>query len=295
MKVRLARNFFQKRVQSKRGRPLKAFANETLSCIVVLTFFAECVLRPRGKLIDNCDALGKLKLVVDFTLSEDLVLPLINEFEAAIDAHNRDMSRIYPDDMRGRKHHYMLHLPQCVRKVGRTLSCFAPERRHKIGKSRGRFTYRNVAHSILRYDLRGVLQKMAHPHAFCESFLCSPVRRVHGLEASFALHGASTGGFSSKSISTRAGTFTNLRLCGWRRGAEASTRVGKPHLFLRVTFIDKPDIFLAIVEEYVGRGDQLFDTSSTMMVVVPASWLKTSPSSILLDNAIIRVVQPLVF
>ena len=44
---------------------MRAFAGEILSVVLTLSLFCDCVLRPAGVLLDHCDCMDMMRLIID--------------------------------------------------------------------------------------------------------------------------------------------------------------------------------------------------------------------------------------
>ena len=168
---KLPKTFFVDRFRHKRGCNMRGFASETMTAVYVLMMYVERVLRPIGALPEHCMCLEKLVRVLDLLRSGDGMIDHLDALDARILDHLGTMQRKYPQLFRGRKPHYMTHIGRCARRVRRNLSCFAPERRHRICKTRASYIYRNMGASLIRADLCALLNMCKDPSMFQPYFL----------------------------------------------------------------------------------------------------------------------------
>jgi len=231
--TKLPGNFFQKRVVHKPGKHLRAFANETLSAIDVLHFFSLLVLRPMGWKPDHVLSLELLLKIVSYiqhSANDRTILPLLEE---ALAQHHVTYLALYGDCVKP-KNHYMRHVPQCIRRHGKTLSCFSSERRHKNSKRKAAFCYKNVCKSMLAYDILDLKRRatVGHEHCLEATILQEPATSCEKAEEWFSHMLPVVSVKASSGISTASGSYWQKDVLLWKEGA--SVHVGTAEHFLHI-------------------------------------------------------------
>eukprot|EP00959_Pyramimonas_sp_CCMP1952_P397427 8327534-Pyramimonas_sp.AAC.1 len=61
-------------------------------------------------------------------------------------------TRLYPAATKP-KFHQALHLPENMRCVGKLLSCFVTERKHRIAKRCALYVFRHIDNTVIKYIL----------------------------------------------------------------------------------------------------------------------------------------------
>ncbi len=138
----LPKQFFQTRITKNSQGHIKAFAAECIAAVGAVHLFCEMVLQPAQQLVEHCRCLKLLKQVFDMLLLDECAVRNVNVLKQTLVEHHKLFIEIYGLDFVGDKvkPHLMLHLPRCIQRFGMVASCFAMERKHKLGKAIARNT-----------------------------------------------------------------------------------------------------------------------------------------------------------
>ena len=128
----LSASFFEDRLQED-GEPLRAFAGEMLDVVVLLDMFQQHALKPHGSLPRHCRSLELLARILEILLSGDRAISHVDELEACVDEHATLFVALYEHCAKP-KFHMLFHVGNAVRRFG-NLSCWGPERKHRVVKS----------------------------------------------------------------------------------------------------------------------------------------------------------------
>lgn len=149
--TRLPKNFFQKRIVARDGAHIRAFASEMLSAISLLGFFMDVVMKndapPSLSLVLQCFDLLRIMMTI-FQRGDAKHIPTL---QTAMQTHHEIYVQLYHAIP---KVHMQRHVVDFWLRWGYLLSCFGPERHHKIMKQVMRFTYHGAHKSALAYDVR---------------------------------------------------------------------------------------------------------------------------------------------
>jgi hypothetical protein len=143
----------KERVKDKNGKHIRAFASEMILLVVGIGMWCCIFLTPNNLLqveVRCFELLGRIVYILRMgpqAVKKALLL------QRLIVEHQKLFLRLYPLEAKP-KLHYLLHIPGCLHRFGVNLSCFATERRHKIGKGIAAFSFKNFQLTILRRSLR---------------------------------------------------------------------------------------------------------------------------------------------
>jgi hypothetical protein len=169
--------FFRDRFVMDVGCHVKAMAAEVLCLLTVFYYLIELVLKPGGILPEHCRCMTLMVRIVEICSSQENALACLPELQGAVEEHGLLFSKLYPQAAKP-KFHWLFHIPGVFRRFGANVSCFAPERKHKLVKSIcahafGSGLQKNVTTRILYTDLENLMSRPCQPFLLCE-----PVREV---------------------------------------------------------------------------------------------------------------------
>ena len=183
---------FQDRVVNKAGAHIRAFANEMLSAIVLLGLFLDVVVAPMKNtaLEDHLACFTLLVCMVAILQKGDIKNIWI--LRTAMHSHHILFSMLYPECVKT-KLHIGQHIADCWEYWGVLLSCFAPERKHKLMKAVMRFAYRRACRTTLAYVIRSWFASLGDEDTFEAVHFVGSVYSVSGAPIIFLPHhGAGT-------------------------------------------------------------------------------------------------------
>ena len=135
------------RLVNQPGAHIKAFAQEVLSLVPMMIFFAEMVLMPLGVLPEHTLCLRYLNDILHILRHGDGAVAFVNTLGNLVRQHHELYMALYPACAKP-KSHYLMHLPEQIQKFGANLSCFAGERMHRTSKKVGWSAFKNSASTI---------------------------------------------------------------------------------------------------------------------------------------------------
>ena len=171
--TRLPKNYFKQRIVHTEGRHIRAFASEVLSAVTLLGFFLDVVVKgdasPDLSLSLQCFDLLRIILAI-LQRGDPKNIPTL---QTAMQAHHELYLKLYHPIP---KIHMQVHVVDFWLLWGYLLSCFAPERHHKIMKRTMSFSYNRSHKSALAYDVRTWLRNLGLKEIYMPEHF---VGRVH--------------------------------------------------------------------------------------------------------------------
>ena len=154
---RLGRRFFADRVVMAPGKHLKGFAAEALSAIVVLGLFIDIVVAPQNipGLQRALDCFALLRVIL--AIFQRGCLGNIPTLQGAMRTHHELFASLYPMSVK-RKMHQQKHLPEFWIRWNVLLSCFGPERHHKVMKRVHGYAFNKSPKTVLASDLQQLVK-----------------------------------------------------------------------------------------------------------------------------------------
>ena len=126
------------------------FAGEILGMVAILHCFFVDNIAPRGELLEHCQCLGYLRLILGlFQLGAEKSMGYIAKLRELIDRHHTLYQRLYPAKAVKPKYHHLLHIADNMVWVGRLLSCFVTERKHRTTKNAAMHVFRHMEHTVM--------------------------------------------------------------------------------------------------------------------------------------------------
>lgn len=95
----------------------------------------------------HCECFGLLNRIVDLcALGPEGAMPFVEQLQFTIVKHNALYVELYEDHVKPKLHH-LLHIPENMKFVGRLLSCWVTERKHRVVKAQASHTFRHIEHA----------------------------------------------------------------------------------------------------------------------------------------------------
>jgi len=145
---KLPRKFWEQRVRDSDGKHIKAFASEIITSVMMLDFFATLFLSPRRLMNEHVRCMAMLVVVLEFVEMGDRVMGFLPEFMAAVETHIGAFRALHPDCVTP-KTHYVTHVPRNAMDSGVFVTCFGPEREHKISKAVANWIFNSLGKSLI--------------------------------------------------------------------------------------------------------------------------------------------------
>ena len=115
----------------KKSGKMNCTASELLSLEPILTHFAQTVVKPSGKHLEECNAYLSLAMVVQMFQHTHHGILTPDDIEAQVEKSLSLWLAAGWQDHMIKKHHWLLHFSTHLRLHGMTASCFSQERKHK--------------------------------------------------------------------------------------------------------------------------------------------------------------------
>ena len=152
---------------------------------MLLGFFIDAVISPLLLLANVTPAMASLQPHIDcFALLRVILVMLqrgindeIDDCLEAMQTHHRLFFRLYFSCMKA-KIHLQVHVVDMWRRWGVLLSCFGPERHHKLMKRAMSFSYNNPGKIALAYDVKTWIDNLKRECTFLPTHLAGTIRSV---------------------------------------------------------------------------------------------------------------------
>ena len=144
---------------------MRFFASELLTMTPLFASFLEQAIEPRGLLVEHCRCFKVMaRIIALLQLGPTGATLHVEELRALISEHHDAYTRLYSRLAIKPKWHHMIHLPEQVSSLGKALSCFVTERKHKQVKAAATWTFKNYEHTVLRSLLHHQTVAMSNPN-----------------------------------------------------------------------------------------------------------------------------------
>ena len=162
---------------------MRLFGSELLSMMPVLQAFLHDVVVPRGLFADQVESFDLMMSIVHLLQSgPSAAASRSGELGRLVERHHVAYIRAYGPDSLKPKWHHMLHVHEHGEALGRILSCFVTERKHRAVKACGTWAFKNYEHTVLRSMLyKQVAALSGEAHFQSEALLCPKEVHVDGL------------------------------------------------------------------------------------------------------------------
>lgn len=161
---------------------MRFFAGELLTMTPLLASFLEQAIEPRGLLAQHCRCFKMMaRIIALLQLGPSGATQHVDELRALISAHHDAYVSLYPKLAIKPKWHHMMHLPEQVGSLGKALSCFVTERKHKQVKAAATWTYKYYEHTVLRNLLHHQSVAMDNPAMWSAVSMHGVLHNVDGV------------------------------------------------------------------------------------------------------------------
>ena len=134
-----------------------ASASDLLTIVPLLDEYMTEVVQPGGQLDAHRHCFAKLRLVLELcALGSEESASRVTYLETAIVEHAEAYVALYPDYVKPKFHH-ALHLPEHIRFVGKLLSCWVTERKHRAVKAACLYNFKTPEKSTTKMMLVALL------------------------------------------------------------------------------------------------------------------------------------------
>ena len=220
--TKLKKKFFASRIVHNEKAHIKAFANEVLTAVMCLGFFIDAVLKlglgelgPQH-LQDHLDCFDLLRTILRLlSKGEEASIP---RYMHTYQLYHAMYARLYPTCKKPKLHAGMhVGMYWYIWKV--LLSCWGPERHHKLAKSIMGFSYNKAATTVLAYDVRHLLERICRRNSF------KPIHMANGkpMNKHVLLTGIGEGTITEwgTQMTTEHGTLCRDDLLHWGAGVSS--------------------------------------------------------------------------
>ena len=130
-----------------------ASASDLLTIVPLLDDYMAEVVQPGGQLDAHRRCFAKLRLILELcALGSEQSALRVNLLEKTIVEHAEAYVALYPECVKPKFHH-ALHLPEHIRFVGKLLSCWVTERKHRVVKAACLYNYKTPEKSTTKLML----------------------------------------------------------------------------------------------------------------------------------------------
>ena len=153
----------------------KGFSGEILTIVPILAAFLRLVVQPMGVLQRNIECFLMLeRLLKLFSLGAESAMPHVDLIERLIAEHAGLFKELYGDVIKPKFHH-VYHIADHMRNLGRLLSCFVTERKHRTMKRTADHSFRNFETNLARDLLNLTIERYSGSDCmFLPEHLISP-------------------------------------------------------------------------------------------------------------------------
>ncbi len=154
------------------------FAGTVLSMVMIVECFLDVIVKPMGVCEHHADCFRLLVgIVAILSMDPEMVFARVEMLQHLIEAHREALVILY-GHIQGSvkpKFHHLQHVPQNIRFLKKSLSCFTTERKHRETMSRALNAFRNVEHTVVHDMVSMQVQTfMDRESLFKEEFLRDP-------------------------------------------------------------------------------------------------------------------------
>ena len=219
---------------------LKAFAAETLSCLITLCLFFEVCYEPLGLMLEHGKCLRSMYYICSIIFgSGGDAAKHVKELWHLVCEHHKLFLACYGAALGNVKLHWMYHMVQCIERFGVCMDCFAGERGHKQtialamhNCSMGMTYGAHVCKRTLQEILGGFGSMTFTAFAFIGSTAVAPLELSAFLKSSFP---GTSAGEVGNSARTPIGSLYKGDLVYLGRAA-GEPRIGQVRFFLAGTY-----------------------------------------------------------
>ena len=172
--TKLSKKFFQDRIVQNFNGHIRAYASEVLTVVVVLGFFLDVnkALFDNDSMLPYLDCFDLLRIMLGiFQRGDRDDLPTLR---IAMQSHHELYMSLYHGIA---KVHGQVHIVDYWEYWGPLLSCFGPERHHKLFKKVCSYSYNKFEKSTLAHDVRTWAKALSRPQLYQPIHLSGKLRQ----------------------------------------------------------------------------------------------------------------------
>ena len=157
---------------------LASFASTVLALLVILNCFLNDVVKPTGQLSDHILCFGFLVEIVDILrMGTEGAALHVDRLTRLIDLHNQLFIVLYEFGVKSKFHH-LHHIVDHINWIGKCLSCFVTERKHRSSKSSALYVFRFMESSVLHDQINKCCESMfdANSSLFRRTNMLTPTK-----------------------------------------------------------------------------------------------------------------------
>ena len=135
----------------KKCKCLSSFSGILLSIIPIIACFLQDVVRDGSPLSEHKKCFVYLALVVGICsqIGPEDSMEYVDVLRALLRDHGQAFTALYPGAVKP-KFHQALHIPDNMEFLGRLLSCFVTERKHRITKRCALYIFRHIDNTVIK-------------------------------------------------------------------------------------------------------------------------------------------------
>lgn len=148
-----------------------ASASENLPMIALLSCFMADVVKPKGLMLDHIECLELLRSILDrFSLGSSGAMPFVAELRELITRHGVLFVKLYADHVKP-KFHNLFHVPENMATVGKLMSCFVTERKHRFSKQAALYAFKTPELSVSQDVFNRISESCRNSPCFDAAYL----------------------------------------------------------------------------------------------------------------------------
>ena len=279
--TKLRKSFWQDRVVLRPDAHIRAFASELLSAVTYLGFFIDAVFRDLAdpSFQPYLDCFDLLRIILDlFQRADARSIPTLR---SAIHSHHILYMQLYHCIA---KLHQPLHCVDFWEMWQALVSCFGPERHHKLMKRVMLNAYRNPSVSALAHDVRTWLRNLEKPEVFMEFHFIGKV-----VQCDFTLPGPVWINAMGSALQCPIGSFSKCDLVQYTGSSQGVPSLGFSLGFVRSNVMEH---YCIIWKCMAMAGSPFWQRTDHDYGVIPATALVCSlPYLELADGAIATMTR----
>ena len=140
---------------------LNSFASTILALVTIILSFLNEHVKPLNMLGDHITCFSLLNDILDILrLGAERSMEHVDRLRRLIDMHAKLFVLLYPSAEKPKFHH-MFHIICNMRWLGKLLSCFVTERKHRSSKSSALYVFRGMESTVLTDQINKMCEMMA--------------------------------------------------------------------------------------------------------------------------------------
>lgn len=267
----------------------KGFSSEILTIVPLLWCFLNVVVVPLGILDRHIECFKCLHLMLAlFRSGPECAAQNVDNITAIIDRHADLFGRLYKSRIKP-KYHHLFHIPDHAIHLGKLLSCFVTERKHRSVKSQASHTFGNFERSLLIETVGRNLDAFKDDSIFTRESLLQPKPVEFDNDQVAALIRLRSGVSGKCFVATHARLITG-QISRGELVMKTGNVLGELHLCLSCEIDGRPSILLLLRLHRHVEGDKYSKIADEFCMVESGDvW---GAVMWCVDGEFIRVVPP---